>query len=68
MTLLRSVYLALKKLFRLCDHRWVEVQRNKVNGYYFHSSYISGVPDTVTIVIELKCSRCGNIKVKKIKL
>lgn len=62
-----SVLSKLRELFHLCDHQWVEVSRTKVNGYYFDSSYSSGIPDTVTIVIELKCSRCGDIKVKKIK-
>lgn len=67
MTLISNIYSAFKKLFHICDHRWVEVRRDQFNSYYVKGSYISPMPVELTIVIELKCSRCGDIKFKKIK-
>lgn len=63
-----SVLSKLKKLFHICDHRWVEVRRHKVNSYYGHPVDSGGMPNEIRLVTELRCSRCGDIKVKRIKL
>jgi hypothetical protein len=57
-----SVLSKLKKLFHICDHQWVEVNRTKVYSYFSDPRASGGIPDEVKIVIELRCSQCGGHK------
>ena len=50
---------------RSCKHRWIEKARNVYNYLW---SYSDPVPVERRVVIELRCSKCGDVKVIKYKV